>query len=405
MTRVAYLFLWFFVFVTPWEQVVRIDGIGTISRLVGMATLAVAVFAALRSGRLRPPTLFHVWAACFVVWGGITVFWTVDQDATIFRFSRNLQLLSLLWLVWELAGTHERRLGLFQAYVLGAAVSAINILINYRAGTPLVGRGKYERFAASGFNPNDVAFLLVLSLPMAWHLSTSHRLAWVQWLNRVYLLVAMLAITLTGSRGGFILSMVALLIVPWTLPRLRLRAKVAMLMVLAASGVIAWKYISPRALARLATTRSEIAQGTMNERKVIWRAGLQLVPRHPVGGVGAGAFRKAVLPFLGSPKTAHNSYLAVLIEQGAVGLALFLLMFLSAFLHVRSSPPRDRRYHLILLLTLFIGLMPRTWEDEKHTWLVLALLLVPAAAAPVMAAVPPPRAARLEPVARLPATL
>jgi O-antigen ligase len=381
MTRTAYLFLLCFVFVTPWEQVVHIEGIGTISRAVGMITLAVAVIAVLRKGHLRPPTLFHLFAALFVIWGGVTMFWSLDQNATLLRLVRNLQLFALLWLVWELAPTPQQRVGLFQAYVFGAAVSALDILGNYIQGKHLLGRGKYERFAATGFEPNDIAFLLVLSLPMAWHLSTSHRLAWIQWLNRIYLLVAMLAIALTGSRGALVLSIVALMIVPWTMGRLRLRLKFAMLLVLAASAVITWKYITPRALARLETTKSEITQGTLNEREVIWHAGLQLVPRYPLGGIGAGAFQNAVVPFLGYPKTAHNTYLAVLIEQGALGLTLFLLMFVAAFLHVRAAPPRDRRFLFILLLTLFIGLLPRTWEDEKQTWLVLSLLLIPAATA------------------------
>jgi O-antigen ligase len=405
MTSLAYLFLWGFVFVTPWEQVVHINGIGTISKLVGIATLAVTGLTVLRSGRLRPPTLFHFWAVCFVLWGGITVCWTLDQEGTLFRFVRNLQLLSLLWLIWEVAWSRERQRGLLQAYVLGAAVSAINIILNYVAGRHLHDRARFERFVATGFEPNDIAFLLVLSLPMAWHLGTTHRLARVRWLNRVYLLVAMLAIALTASRGGLILSVVALMIVPWTMARLQFRMKVAMLVVLAASGIIALRYISPRSLARLETTKTEITQGTLNEREVIWRAGLHLVPSHPLGGIGAGAFEKAVVPFLGYPKTAHNSYLAVLIEQGVIGLTLFLLMFLSAFIHVRSAPPEDRRFFFILLVTLFIGLLPRTWEDEKQTWLVLSLLLAPAAAASATEPVPPPRATRWESAARLPVSV
>jgi O-antigen ligase len=86
------------------------------------------------------------------------------------------------------------------------------------------------------------------------------------------------------------------------------------------------------------------------------------------------------VPFLGYRKTPHNSYLSVLIEQGVVGLTFFLLMFISVFLHVRSAPPRERRFFLVLLLTLVVGLTPRTWGEEKQTWLILALLLAPATA-------------------------
>jgi O-antigen ligase len=225
-------------------------------------------------------------------------------------------------------------------------------------------------------------------LPMAWHLGTTHRLPWMRLLNRAYLLVAMLAITLTSSRGALILSAIALLIVPWTLPRLGLRTKVAMVIFLIASVTITWRFIPQRSLDRLATTRTEVMEGTMNERRVIWRAGLHLIPLHPLGGVGAGAFSRAVVPFLGYEKAPHNTFLSVLVEQGIVGLSLFALVVIFAFMHARHAAPSERRLLLILLLTLSIGLTPRAWEAEKQTWLILALLLAPAVtahAAPVAA--------------------
>lgn len=383
MNRVAYLLLWLFVFATPWELVLKIQGVGTISRLAGMAALTVGIAAVLRRGRSRPLTVFHVATLCFVLWGGITIFWTVDPEATVARFWRNVQIVGQLWLIWELAATPERRMGLFQAYVLGAAVSATSIIVNYMAGNPLVTAGgvaRSGRFGAGEFSPNAVAFLLVLSLPMAWHLGTTHRLPLVRLVNRAYLLVAMLAITLTASRGALLLSALALLIVPLTISRLGLGMKLAMAVFLVASAAITWRYIPERSLARLATTRTELMEGTMNERRVIWRAGARLIPQHPLEGIGAGAFTRAVVPFLGYEKAPHNAYLSVLVEQGIVGLSLFLLVFVCAFLHARDAPSRERPLLLILLVTLIIGLMPRAWEAEKHTWLILALLLTPAVA-------------------------
>lgn len=386
MVETAYWFLWFFVFVLPWQNVVQITGVGTISRLAGIVAFVVGLFAVLSTGRLRRPTVFHFWAICFVAWSGLTVFWTLDPRATAVRFSGNLQLMALVWLVWELSQTSERRMGLFQAYVLGAYVSGTMIIVKFILGDPLVGRGQYERYAASGFQPNDVAFLMVLAIPMAWHLGTSCGQPFVRWMNRLYLPVGLLAILLTASRSGLLMTGLALLIVPWTLSRLSLGTRIAMVIILVASVVGATRYTPAASLARLATTRTELAQGTLNTRRPVWRAGIKLFPRQPVGGVGAGAFPSAVVPFLGFRKTPHNSYLSVLIEQGVVGLTFFLLMFISVFLHVRSAPPRERRFFLVLLLTLVLGLTPRAWSEEKQTWLILALLLAPAAS--VQPAVP-----------------
>jgi O-antigen ligase len=157
--------------------------------------------------------------------------------------------------------------------------------------------------------------------------------------------------------------------------------KAGVLSVIAAMVVAAAVYVPETTWARLGTTREEIESGTLNERTTIWKAGLELFPRYPVGGVGAGAFPTAVKPFLGSKKGPHNTFLSVLIEQGVIGLALFSLMFLSVYFHARSAPPEDRRFVLVLLLTLFVGLTPRTYEFKKLTWLMFSLLLVPSTAA------------------------
>jgi O-antigen ligase len=160
--------------------------------------------------------------------------------------------------------------------------------------------------------------------------------------------------------------------------QLSLRTKVVMSIILAAAATVAWKYVAPAALARLATTRAELEQGTLNSRKVVWKAGLHLFPLHPLGGVGAGAFEEAVVPFLGYQKTGHNTYLTVLLEQGIVGLSLFLLALVSVFFHILAAPQRERRFFTVLLVTLCLGLIPRTWQDEKQLWIILALLLSPA---------------------------
>ena len=231
------------------------------------------------------------------------------------------------------------------------------------------------RFAPAGFNPNDVAFLMVLALPMAWHLGSAAPGARWQWLNRAYLLVAILAILLTGSRSAMLLTPIALSVVPWTMTRLTGRTRVAMVAVLLVAVGVAAKFVAPAALARLETTRTELQDGTLNNRRVIWKAGLHLFPLHPLGGVGAGGFERAVVPFLGSEKTGHNTYLAVLLEQGLVGLALLLLMLLAVGLHVRAAPASERRFFIVLFFTLCVGLTPRTWQAEKQTWIILALLL------------------------------
>jgi O-antigen ligase len=189
------------------------------------------------------------------------------------------------------------------------------------------------------------------------------------------------AILLTGSRSSLIILGLALLLVPLTVGRLSLGMKVAMLTVLIAAVVAAALYVPETTWVRLSTTKEEITTGTLNERRIIWQAGLELFPRHPVAGIGAGGFSRAVKPFLGYGIGAHNTYLSVLLEEGAVGLILYCLMLISIYFHARAAPPQDRRFVLVLFLTLVVGLVPRAWEFEKTAWLMFGLLLTPASVA------------------------
>jgi O-antigen ligase len=406
MSSFAYACLWLFTFTVPWEATVMIPGLssgptgnGTIGKLVGLATAGVGLFAVLARGRARRLALFHVLAGCFVLWMGLGIGWSMDPGETKKNFTSVVQAAAIPWLIWEFAGTPMRRRRLLQAYVFGAYVSAISALLNWQAGISV--RGSHGavtttmetgRYSVEGFNPNELGFLLVLALPLAWHLSLTHRNTILRWVNRLYLPIGTLAILLTGSRSSLIGVILALCIVPLTLGRLSPAMKVGVVAILIATVSVGAFFIPEKTLERLSTTKEEIESGTLNERRVIWRAGGEVFLRHPIRGVGSGAFPAAVEPFLGYSKTAHNTYLSVLVEEGAVGLILFTLMLVSIYLHVRSAAPDERRFVLVLLVTLLIGLIPRSWEVKKPLWLMFGFLLAPSAVA-VLAHRPRPMAA------------
>ncbi|NIQ55574.1 MAG: hypothetical protein GWN71_20065, partial [Gammaproteobacteria bacterium] len=191
----------------------------------------LGVLAVLWRGRLRrlaPPLILM---AAFIGWSALSMFWSIEPESTQIRTKTFLQLGLLAWLIWELAPTHERQAHLFQAYVLGAYVAAFDTIGNYLAGAATA----TGRFAAEGFNPNDLGFTLVLGIPMAWHLATLSRIPVLIWVNRLYVPIAMIAVTLTASRGAFLPALVALLIIPWSLTRQRWSVRAAVVVLLAGS--------------------------------------------------------------------------------------------------------------------------------------------------------------------------
>ena len=113
----------------------------------------------------------------------------------------------------------------------------------------------------------------------------------------------------------------------------------------------------------------ELEQGSWSGRKAIWSAGLELVRENPVQGVGAGGFRTAT----SSPLVAHNAFLSILVEEGLVGFALFLLLILSLTLPAMGLPTVERNLWLILLVTWVVGVSSLTWETKKATWFLFGL--------------------------------
>jgi O-antigen ligase len=372
MSNAAFRLLWCFVFVLPWDAFVYVPVLGSIPRLVGIVASGVGVLYIVARRRVRPLSPFHVFTVLFVLWAGVSAFWSIDPEATRVRFMTYLQLLLMVWLIWEVAWSAERQRGLLQAYVLGACVLAVATVHNYVSGAPLPYHP--ERFTALNQNANELGITLSLGLPMAWYLSLSPPRQRGGWIWRLYLPLGVTAILLTASRGAFLAAVVGLLIIAWTLGGLRLRTKVVLYVVAVGTLLLATSFVPEASLERVLTTRADIEAGYFGGRGRIWGAGLAVTRDHPIVGVGAGGYPAAVEPTLHAAWGSHDVFLAILVENGGVGLLLFFAVVAAAIRPLRHVPPLQRRFGIVLLLTLAVGSVSIEWENRKQFWLVLGLL-------------------------------
>ena len=375
MNRASFVLLWAFVFIVPWEKSFTIPLIGSLGRLAGFVALGAATLYVLLRGRIRRPGWFHIVTAGFVVWAGLSLFWTIDAQGTMTRVSTYLQLAVFVWLIWELAVTEGRQLALLQAYVLGAYVNAFSTFGEYIATSGV----NEDRFAGLGYNPNDLGFILTLAIPAAWYLSLRLTRPALIWINRLYVPVGLLAIVLTGSRGAFVPAVVALMFVPWSSRRLSWTTRIAALAAAAVTFYLASTMVPTKTLERLASTGEQIETRSFSGRGDIWSAGVRVVLDNPVVGVGAGAFGRAVHPILRAERASHMAYLSVLAELGIVGLGLFLALFLTIIPATRLMPYLQKRFWLITLATLAIGMLVRNYDYHKPLWFLIGLLAAQAA--------------------------
>jgi len=369
MISLAYGALWLFVFSLPWEGVIVFRGVALGTRLTGMVALGVTILAVMISGRVRRWHLFHFAALFFVACAGVGLLLNAGQIPK--KFYTFVQLFLVLWMVWEIAPSRRAVHRLLLAYVLGAYIAAVDTILVFHAKG-----GALRRFVAGDFDPNDLAMTLALAVPMAWYLSSTFQRPLFRLLCRGYLPVGLLALGLTGSRGGMITAVVALMIVPLSMTKLTPGRLIAAIATLALTGALAVTYVPQKVVERLAKTQSEVEDVDFGGRFKFWVAGLDVFRAKPLMGYGPGGFIRAIYPILGqSSLVAHNSYISVLVEEGLIGFLFYALMLLAAVRACLRLPQADRRFALVLLATLFIAMSPLTWEDRKPVWFVLAAIV------------------------------
>jgi O-antigen ligase len=372
MSTIAYWITWLFVFALPWENAVSvIPGTAIVTRLTGALSLAAALGATILSGRVRRWHPMHLVGLLFLIWSGAELFVTHSGTRLPYKYTTYVQLFAMVWIIWEIAPSWSRLTRLMLAYVSGAYVGAVATLMLYRQQAD-----ELKRFAAVESDPNSLAMTLALALPMAWYLGMTVKNPILRWVCRGFIVVGLVAIGLTASRGGMVAATVALMIVPLTMTKLSPGRLIAAVAMLAVSGVLAAVYIPDKIVQRLATTGTEVEDLSLGGRFKLWEAGLKALTERPLAGYGAGLWRQAVAPWLGpNPQVAHNSFISVAVETGIVGLMLYLGMFLAVFLALMRLPSFERRFTLVLLATLMVAMLPLSWDDQKSVWVVLALLL------------------------------
>jgi O-antigen ligase len=375
VTRLAFACLWIFVFSMPIEKALQIPGLGTISKLAGLIALGAGVLAVVMQERFRIPGAVQIVLGVFVLWSAVTVRWSISPDWTVERTITYVQLLSLVFLLWEFCSEERHVLSLMSAYVLGTLVPAGDTVQRFLMGHQTF----YNRYATTGFDPNDLALTLALSLPMSYYL-TLRRKGIICWIYRVQIVAAIGTTFLTASRGGTFCMMIALSLIVWTLHTLPARKRIGIVAVMMVTMACAIAMVPATSWKRLGSAAEEVSQGTLNSRTVLWKAGLNEFRTTPFGGIGAGAYPEASAKVIGRPwafvPVAHNSFISVLVETGVIGMAIFAGMLMMLFRAAAMMSGITRSFWLTLLAVWTVGVSSLTWEYRKPTWLLFGLLAV-----------------------------
>lgn len=368
LNRLAFILLWIFVFTIPMAYATEIPGIGSISTAAGMAAIVGAAIAAAVGKKVRILGPAHMAMAAFVLWSAVTLWWSVAPTLTIHRIAAYLQLFVLVLLVWQMCTGEKDVLRILSAFVLGTIIPALSTLKGFLPGQDtLVQRATFLAGDGTGYDANQLAFVLALSLPAAYFLILRENGPLVS-LYRLQMGFAVCAILLTGSPNAMIAMAVGLSIVCWTFHTLAIRTRINVFVILVVLG--AGTMLVPSQVWK--GTDDQIHKGDITFTVVINRE-LDSLHSTPIGGFGAGTqSRPAVASSerLGGRPTVFT----LVSETGPIGVACFLAVLGVLALSAATMPGINKSFWLTSLGVWTVGALSLNWDCSQPAWLVFGLL-------------------------------
>lgn len=370
MGNAGYAAVWALVLIIPLENAMIIPGVGTLGRITGIFALLIGIIALVvqRKGiRLHSVLWFML---IFVLLSGVSFFWTIDQQSTLQRTFTYFQNLLMMWLIFQWCDDEKKIQGLYLAFVLGSLGLTYGMLDQFQNGEMAV------RIDTYNFNPNEIASILSFSIPFSWFLFLVKK-GPIRWAFIPVIPAVFLAILLTGSRAGLIKGLIGFVFILMTPPPRAGRAwgVISFAAILVTIGSVV-QFLPEHTLERLLTTQEELSSGSLGGREYIWSLGFEVFTQHPVLGVGAGAFKDTMTPFFATSPAPHNVLVAIMVDQGLLGLLTFGMVALPAVLSIFRQSGIERRLWIALLGIWGGCILTSNWEWRKQMWLLLIFAVI-----------------------------
>ncbi len=368
-----------YVILIPFDDLLKIPGAGTITRLLGLAAAVVVAIHAARTHRLSaPPLALYLWLG-FVLWLLAGFLHTPDFEQAQVSAQQLISLIAL-FAVLAVAPVTERNLrSICVAIVLGGVVASLYGLYlmysNPQFATALEGRVTINALGRT-VDPNGFADALLAPFAIALVTLLNARKPGRLILSLGATLLILSAIVGSLSREAIVAVIAIVAVVIWFSRRRVLG------IVLAVPALAVVPLLVPAVAQRMADALVTGGAG----RQSIWRVEWLAFWQHPVIGWGTGgaieAYNRNYLlvfqPYIaGWSRPPHNTPLSIAIELGIVGLLLFYGAWLAAFRPLvgigRSSGIYDLRVALTAaLVALFVVAFFVDVAPYKPFWLVLA---------------------------------
>jgi len=353
----------------PLEEVVVIEGLGTISRFAGI--LFAVTYALPRLGHLKLGAMpLAAWA--YLAWAVVSVGWALDPGRAGGQLVTFLQLFVIAVLVADFVVHRPAtvRLILWVYSLSSMAVALIGIQAYVTGGFLATTRAA----AFEGQNPEQFAAVLLPALLFGLHeaLNGNRRI-----LGAAIALVTTFALIVSGTRGSWLALAVVVLL--FTFPQLSPKRRIAAAALVLAFAAVAYQIPGiPDLIAERAG--NALSSGGAG-RTDIWSVGRTIYLSSPVLGVGYANFPVAytaemvrasdgVSWLYTEGRTAHNFVIQTIVELGPIGL-LLLAAFLGPLVLRRGWGPEAVTVQAALVSLLISALFVDMFFTRKQVWLII----------------------------------
>lgn len=224
----------------------------------------------------------------------------------------------------------------------------------------------------SNFDPNDLAFFIVLFLPFNFLFVDSDNKILQRLISTANILISLLIVMMTGSRGGFVsMGTIFVILFLFRSTTVKPKYKIAFLLIGALAVLRYGDVIDFDRFLSLTDIGNDYNVFDETGRVSIWKNGITLMLMNPLTGVGVGCFNEAIGRYRAERglqelwQAPHNSLVQVGAETGVIGLGIFMAMMLKAFrifLKVRRGAKSQELLKLgemaaVGFIGMFIGAM------------------------------------------------
>lgn len=370
-----------FVFVEIVAFLIHFDGLGAGPIRMGriMAALAAVVLVVKLVKGWKPPAIpvrhwGPVWA--LTVWAVISGLWSLDSGMWIYTFGVYGLGIAYFLITGMLIESHRMVQQFLRAYWVGGLFGSAAGILALVLGTRSVGFGS---------DPNYFGLLEASMIPLTVYYRRHAVTKEARWAYTIALIVVLGGAAGAGSRSGLIGAAVAIVGTMVTRPGLRPVRRVGVgigSVLLAGFAFLVGFVVNPNNLQRGFADRGA-------GRVDLWTTALALIRENPFWGYGFGQLKTLVPPNLlltpGSQRlnelrpdvSAHNTWLDIVGDLGAIGLILFVAIFVIAlvgFARPRWLQTRELSMTLfVMMLPVLVGSFFLPLLNNKLGWALIGL--------------------------------